>query len=391
MSKVIDPRPVLAGPESMSLDLGLYYARYPCIEAFLSSLSANLDVETALKCAIRFLAYHSHPLGTFNNYRTFVERLLLWSWIVAEQTVLTLDKETFTNFITFCKMPPSNWVGFSTTARFAQVDGNSVFNESWRPFNIRASKDVGARSPKVETLRFIRSVCSSFYGFLCEEDVIAINPAISSRTFYGRGMRATYPVERYLTSEQLGQVLQALEFHALGDPAGERALFIIAATTLMCLHAADLANADNYCPCMNCFVLDDARWWLILEAPGRLLRKVEVTPEFLPYLRRYRKSRGLPPFPEQNEEIPILEASHGRPGLSVRQIRSIVKEALMKAHASITSTDKGGEHWNILLGGSMRFLKESGAKIRAQSFRPAELQKYLGIFSLAYTYGRYYG
>ena len=124
-------------------------------------------------------------------------------------------------------MPPSNWVGFSTTARFAQVDGNSVFNESWRPFNIRASKDVGARSPKVETLRFIRSVCSSFYGFLCEEDVIAINPAISSRTFYGRGMRATYPVERYLTSEQLGQVLQALEFHALGDPAGERALFII--------------------------------------------------------------------------------------------------------------------------------------------------------------------
>ena len=92
MSKVIDPRPVLAGPESMSLDLGLYYARYPCIEAFLSSLSANLDVETDLKCAIRFLAYHSHPLGTFNNYRTFVERLLLWSWIVAEKTVLTLDK-----------------------------------------------------------------------------------------------------------------------------------------------------------------------------------------------------------------------------------------------------------------------------------------------------------
>ena len=84
-----DPHPLFAGPESMVLDLEQYYARYPCVEAYLKSFSTEHDVETDFKWGLRFLARHNRTLGTFGNYRAFVERLLLWRWFFAEKSALT--------------------------------------------------------------------------------------------------------------------------------------------------------------------------------------------------------------------------------------------------------------------------------------------------------------
>ncbi|WP_236450513.1 integrase [Stutzerimonas stutzeri] len=386
----IDPHPLFAGPESMVLGIEQYYARYPCVAAYLKSFSTELDVEKDFKWSLRFLARHNRAPGTFGNYRTFVERLLLWSWVFAGKSALTLNRDQFGQFLSFCKKPPSNWVGASPAVRFIQDDGNWTFNEGWRPFDIRSQTEADSYRPFRGTLRQIHSICSSFYNFLHAEDAAALNPVTASRSHNGNAESGIYPVRRYLSSDQLYHVLRILECRAVVNPTDERALFIVAATVFMYLRAADLAKSGEYCPSMDCFVLEDGKWWLVLDAPGTPSQRLAVNPKFLPYLKRYRKSRGLSPLPEQDEGVPMLETSYGRPGLSVRQIRDIVQGALRQVHAAITSSGECGDHWNVLLGSSLRFLRDSGARSAAQTREPAELQRDLRITSIAYTYGRYY-
>lgn len=385
-----DPHPLFAGPETMALDLEQYYARYPCVAAYLKSFSTEHDVETDFKWGLRFLARHNRTLGTFGNYRAFVERLLLWSWFFAGKSALTLNRDQFGQFISFCKKPPSNWVGAAPTTRFIQDGGNWTFNVGWRPFDIRSQPEADSYRPFTGTLRQIHSICSSFYNFLHAEDAAAFNPVAASRSHNGNAESGIYPVRSFLSSDQLCRVLRILECRAAGKLTDERALFIVAATVFMYLRAADLANTGEYCPSMNCFVLEGGKWWLTLDTPGTLPQRLAVNPKFLPYLKRYRKSRGLSPLPEQDEGVPILETSYGRPGLSVRQIRDIVQAALRQVHADITSAGESDEHWNVLLGSSLRFLRDSGARSDAQTRKPAELQRDLRITSIAYTYGRYY-
>lgn len=384
------PHPIFAGPESMVLDIEQYYARYPCVAAYLRSFSTDFDVETDFEWGLRFLARHNRSFGTFGNYRTFVERLLLWSWILAGKSALTLKRDQFGQFVSFCKKPPSNWVGTAPTLRFIQDDGDWKFNEGWRPFDVRSQSEEDSYRPFTGTLRQIHSICSSFYNFLHAEDAAAFNPVAASRSHNGNAESGIYPVRSFLSSDQLCRVLQILGCRAPGKPADERALFIVAATVFMYLRASDLATSGEHCPSMDCFVLEDGKWWLVLAARGTPAQRIEVKPEFLPYLERYRKSRGLSPFPERNEGVPMLETSHGRPGLSVRQIRDIVQEALRQVHADITEAGESGDDWNILLRSGLRLLRDSGARSGAKSRKPAELQLDLRITSIAYTYGRYY-
>lgn len=385
-----DPHPLFAGPESMLLDLKQYYACYPCVAAYLRSFLAEFDVEKDFEWGLRFLALHNRAAGTYGIYRTFVERLLLWSWIFAGKSALTLNRNEFEQFVGFCKRPPRPWVGVAPSARFTQSDGNWTFNEGWRPLNIRSQPESKSYRPFTGTLRQIQSICSSFYNFLHAEDAAAVNPVVASRLQSGSADKADHPARRFLTSGQLFRVMQILEIRATGDPAGERALFIVAATVFLCLRATDLAASGEYWPSMDCFSFEDGSWWLVLDIPGTQPQRIAVNPKFLPYLKRYRKSRGLSPLPEQDDGVPLLETSHGRPGLSVRQIREVVRAALRQVHADITLEEENGGHWDILLASNPRLLRDSGARSSAQTRLPAELKQDLRITSLAYTYGRYY-
>lgn len=389
-ARTIKLHPLFAGPESMVLDIEQYSASYPCVAAYLKTFPSQLGVENDFKWGLRFLARHNRAPGTFNIYRTFVERLLLWSWIFTDKSALSLNRYEFGLFVSFCKKPPPHWVGTAPAARFVQNDGNWTFNEGWRPFDIRSQPESGSYRPFSGTLRQIQSICSSFYNFLHAEDAAAVNPVVKSRLKSGCVEKSDHPVRHFLSADQLSRIMQVLERRAAGDPAGERALFIVASMVFMCLRTADFANSGEYCPCMDCFVLEEGHWRLILDRQGAAPHKVKVNSDFLPYLKRYRKSRGLPPLPERDEEVPMLETTYGRPGLSIRQIYTIVRAALRQVHTDISAAGESGEQWNLLLNSNPCLLRDSGARKGAQTRNPVELQQDLGIMSLAYTYGRYY-
>lgn len=377
----IDPHPLFAGPDATVLDLEQYYARHPCVADYLRNFSSELCVENDFRWGQRFLARYSRVHTTYADYRHTVERLLLWSWIFAGKSALTLTKSDFGKFVSFCKSPPPDWVGVTPVARFL----GSHFNEGWRPFST-----PHLHKAHTGTLVQIRSRCNCFYKFLQEEDAAAANPVATSKLQSGVADEWDHPTRHSLSADQLTSVLQTLERRATGNLKNERALFIVAATVFMCLRATDLAIVGEYYPSMDCFAFENGGWWLAIDRPGAPPHRVAVTPDFLPYLERYRKSRGLQALPEPNEGVPMLETTYGRPGLSVRQIRDAVQEALLQVHAELTASEERDSQWNVLLTSGLRLLKDSGAKKGAQTRRPADLQRDLRSVSLTYTYGRYY-
>jgi hypothetical protein len=178
-------------------------------------------------------------------------------------------------------------------------------------------------------------------------------------------------------------------YNAAGSLDGERALFIVAAAVYLYLRPSDLATANEAFPTMDAFRLEHGNWWLVLDARNPPLR-IPVGQDFLQYLVRYRVSRGLSPLPEINEQVPLLETVHGRSGLGARRIKEIVKTALAEIHRKLKCDGHSDAELELLKTVSLRWFRDSGAKLDARVRAPADLQKSLGNVSLSYVYGRYY-
>src|SRR5690349_2580744 len=107
----IEPCPIFADAKSVAVNVNIYFRTHSVVCKYLDKFSAHLNVFDDFKWARAFLTVHNGAPGTYGNYRAFVERLLLWSWIVCEKTVTDLATEDFGKFLSFNENPPDNWVG----------------------------------------------------------------------------------------------------------------------------------------------------------------------------------------------------------------------------------------------------------------------------------------
>ncbi|WP_366302278.1 integrase [Pseudomonas atacamensis] len=392
------PQPLFASPHTMCWTEDEYFASYPCVSSYLEGFGLQVDVSGDFRSARSYLSLHNHSQGTYGNYRGFIERLLLWSWIFTNKSALVLKRQDFAAFIDFCKRPPPNWVGDVPRARFIRGGQQWHYNADWRPMDARSQARswisegefrTAGYKPFTGTLRQLLSICSSFYNFLHREGLAAANPVVAARPQHGRCLHFEHPTRNVLNAQDLSIVLHHLELHASASPNGERALFIVAAALYLYLRPSDLASNHETVPIMGAFSLEQGSWWLILENRNPPL-KIPVSGAFLPYLVRYRISRGLSPFPQNNEQTPMLETVHGRPGLCDRQITGIVKTALIEVHQCLKVSGHSDVDMEILKSISLRWFRASGAKLAAQVRSPADLQRGLGNVSLSYVYGRYY-
>lgn len=91
-------------------------SKYPTPLPLFDSLEQINDIETHInkniskrsdyKIALSFLKNYVGSKGTFNTYRREIERLLQWSWLIANKTLKKLKREDIETFICFCQKPP---------------------------------------------------------------------------------------------------------------------------------------------------------------------------------------------------------------------------------------------------------------------------------------------
>lgn len=410
------------------LDFHGFTRERPMVMEFLKAQPEAVGALDSYRLVRLFLKQYNGVATTYNSYRTHIERLLLWSILVAKKPILSLKRTDAQDFIAFCQNPPAEWVGPVTKSRFIRIGGRKasdsdtyVVNEEWRPFNWVVSKAARKQASesnqalKVEQFSFnqaslnaLFNVCSSFYEFMFHEGLGESNPikSVKQRNRYknqgkdsedGQDKNSAFLQQdagdaRVLSKFQWVYILETAEEMADEDPSHERTLFIIACLFSMYLRVSDIVGRDNWTPTMGAFRLDsEGNWWMHVIGKGNKKRKVSVKQEFVDtYLKRYRLSRDLSPYPSHAEKTPLLQTAYGRGGLSDRHIRTLVQEVFDKAFMKMKAEGRVESEVAQLRSASLHWLRHTAATFDAEIRPVKHLQIDLGHAHQSTTENVYY-
>ena len=281
-------------------------------------------------------SYRGSP-DTFSTYRREIEHFLHWCWLVRQKSLNAILREDFEAYVDFARNPPASWIGKRNVARFVLKDGLRTPNPRWRPYVSAGNEYVLSQA----ALQSLFSVLSSFFNFLIQENYAAANPVAKMRqkSKFLRGRQGQSRIRR-LSPLQWEYVIEAAEKMAAEKPAThERTLFIMNALFALYLRISELVETPRWQPQMGHFQLDqEGNWWFLTVGKGNKEREISVSDAMLEALKRYRRSRGLPPLPAPGEASPLIHRNRGGGGVtSTRQIRRIVQACFDRAVARMRS------------------------------------------------------
>ena len=313
-----------------------------------------------------FLYAYKDNAATFNAYRREVERLLHWSWQVAEKSILKLQRIDIEAYIKFCQNPPKRWIGISKPPRFIEKNGLREPNAEWRPFVATATKvnTKEGKSPNrneyalsEKAVKEIFTVLSSFYNYLIQESYAVINPILQIRqkSKFIRRQQGQRPVRR-LTALQWSIVIETAEKMAKENKEHERTLFIMTILYAMYLRISELAVSKRWSPKMSDFKQDhEGNWWFTTVGKGNKERQIAVSRAMLTALKRWRQHLQLPLLPGHDDQSPLIPKLRGQGGvISTNQIRAIVQACFDQAievmeqeglHEEVESLRSATVHW----------------------------------------------
>ncbi|MXX07605.1 MAG: tyrosine-type recombinase/integrase [Gammaproteobacteria bacterium] len=281
-------------------------------------------------------SYRGSP-DTFSTYRREIEHFLHWCWLVRQKSLNAILREDFEAYVDFARSPPASWIGKRNVARYILKDGLRTPNPHWRPY-VNAGKEYVLSQAALQSLF---SVLSSFFNFLIQENYAAANPVakVRQKSKFLRGRQGQSRIRR-LSPLQWEYVIEAAEKMAAEKPAThERTFFVMNALFALYLRISELVETPRWQPQMGHFQLDqEGNWWFLTVGKGNKEREISVSDAMLEALKRYRRSRGLPPLPAPGEASPLIHRNRGGGGVtSTRQIRRIVQECFDRAAAGMRS------------------------------------------------------
>ncbi|PKH87608.1 MULTISPECIES: tyrosine-type recombinase/integrase [Colwellia] len=344
-----------------------------------------------------FLTYigRNKSAHTYERFRNDVERFLLWSFIVKKKPIDQLRKSDLLEYADFCWQPPVDWIGTSNQERFKITNGYSAANELWFPYKIQAPKSLKSQfvidkkkyRPSQQTLSSMFTAIIVFYNYLMAEDFCIGNPAqIAKKDCRHFIIDSQVKEIKRLTGSQWQFVLDTAVEMADENAMFERNLFVIASLKTLFLRISELSERPNWSPTMGHFWQDDdENWWLKIFGKSRKLRDITVPIDFLPFLERYRASRGLLGLPSSNENSILVEKVRGQGGMTSRHLRRLVQSVFDQAHENMRRSE--GENKALKLKeASAHWLRHTGASMEIERGRPLkDISEDLGHASMATT------
>lgn len=332
---------------------------------------------------------------TFLRFRNEVERFLLWSSLVKQVPMEQLRKADILEYADFCWHPPTGWIGHGNHDKFLLQGGLFLSNPHWAPFKVQAPKnsdpdfvvDKKKYKPSQQTLTATFTAIISFYNYLINEDHLYGNPAQAAKRDCRHFIKDSQVKEvRRLTEAQWQYVFQVALQQANEDPLFERSLFVVCALKTLFLRVSELSERADWSPVMSHFREDaDNNWWLKVLGKGRKLREITVPPDFLDFLKRYRRHRGLGPLPSPGDNQPIVEKIRGQGGMTARQLTRIIQDVFDAAHEKMAK-EEGADAARKLKEASTHWLRHTGASMEVERGRALkDLSEDLGHGSMATT------
>ncbi len=347
-----------------------------------------------------FLEYtgRNKSIHTYDRFRNEIERFLLWSFIIKKTPIDQLRKNDILEYADFCWSPPVSWIGTSNQERFKLSNGYSTANEFWSPYKIQIPKslknlqdvaDIDKKKyrPSQQTLTSTFTALIVFYSYLMGEEHCLGNPAqIAKKDCRHFITDAQVKEVKRLSTPQWEYVLETAMSMANEDETFERSLFVIASLKTLFLRISELSERPAWSPIMGHFWQDeDDNWWLKVFGKGRKLRDTTVPEDYIPFLKRYRASRGLSSLPTSNENTILVEKIRGQGGMTSRHLRRLVQTVFDKAYLNMKQ-DVGEDKALKLKEASTHWLRHTGASMEIERGRPLkDVSEDLGHASMATT------
>lgn len=284
-------------------------------------IAATTDVDAITAWLARFM---DSP-NTFNSYRKEAERLLLWSTIAEKKPVSSLTHEDLLAYQHFLSdpQPAAQWV-MRSRRKVARTDA------AWRPF----AGPLASTSRRQTII-----ILNSMFSWLVMAGYLAGNPLSLSRQ---RARKAKPRVTRYLDEEAWREV--KLSIDALPrETEREREHYFRLRWLFSLLYLSGLRISEVTQNNMGGFFSrrdkdGEERWWLEITGKGEKTRIVPATNELMVELARYRREKGLAPFPSANETTPLLlPIGRQTRALTRAGVHTIVKQVFKDAAARIRS------------------------------------------------------
>ena len=351
------PKPFKAVP---LFDAHKAFTRLPSGLAMLDDYPESRQFLTAIKLSIpdatddflhsqAFLkSYSRKSEATYRSYRNEVERLLLWSWSMANKSIIQLKRPDLESYFDFVHQPPEAWVANIISDRFKMRNGLYKQNQAWRPFVAKIAKEdrkqaladgvdvaVSRRGHILShaAMKICYSALSCFYDYLTDAGYAFGNPipAIRKQSPYLIKGASKQEIRR-LSDLQWEFVLHCTQSAADTNPYHERTLFIIACLKSLYLRISELSARDNWQPVWKHYWQDDeGNYWLKVLGKGNKIRDVSVPNALLGYIDRYQAYRiDLQPLFGANSTL--VTKQRGAGGMTARQLRRIVQSAFDLAH-----------------------------------------------------------
>lgn len=386
----------------------------PVVVNYLESFPEDLDAINAYAAVKGFLRNYSGNETTYNTYRTYIERPLLWSLLILKKSLLTLTRQDFERFMEFNLTPPDDWIGPRVKCRFRRVGGRTamptdicVVNPEWRPFNATIRKCDRKRAEelhltpiiapykmKEDSINLTFSVSGSFFEWMFVEGIVTIpNPVHSIKIKSKYKQKSVATKADLLTPRQWDFVLETAKILADQDPeTHERTLFIVATMYSLYLRVSDIVGRDDRKPMMCDFREDpQGNWWFYVTGNGGIVNRISVKDEYMRvWMPRYRRSLGLTPVPFVDDKTPLLQSLKGRAGLSGRHISLLVQQVFDRALERMREGGFSDDEINNLRSASLHWLRDTSARVDAQVRDHKDLQADLRHHDLSSTLDRYY-
>jgi site-specific recombinase XerD len=185
-------------------------------------------------------------------------------------------------------------------ARWVMRDGRKFgrTHPEWRPF-------AGPLSPSSQRQAFI--ILNTLFSWLVHAGYLAGNPLSLSRQ---RTKKVKPRVTRYLEEDLWTEVKQAIDAMPK-ETDREREHYLRTRWLFSLLYLCGLRISEVVGNTMGGFFCrrdkdGEERWWLEVVGKGNKTRIVPATNELMVELARYRREKGLAPFPAHAEDIPLL-------------------------------------------------------------------------------------
>ncbi len=346
-------------------------ANYENVTSLQSSKDKNFNVND-FKISLDFLNCYTGSKGTFNSYRRDVERLIHYSWLIANKSLPELTKDDIVNFINFCKQPKKSWIGVKKVPKFINKNGERIPNLKWKPFVVTVSKieHKKGKTPNINdfdlkegSIKELFAILSTFYNYLLQEEYVTKNVValIRQKSKFIRKKQDQFKIRR-LSDLQWQYVITATKKLAKQKPyLHERSLFIMSALYLMYLRISELASSDRWTPTMNDFHrTNDDCWWFNTVGKGNKERQIAVSDTMLDALKRWRKFLDLSPLPTAADNSPLIPKSKGKgPITSTTYLRDIIQVCFDKAIYQLNK-DKHLEEAEALMEATVHWLRHTG-------------------------------